>query len=68
MMRGGCAKVRQALSTSALAAIRSNPAIQAFYARLTAKNKPGKVIVVAYLRKLLTILNAMIKTGQHWRP
>lgn len=67
MIRGGRARIRQALYMSVLSAIRYNPIIRAFHGRLTAKGKPGKLAVVACMRKFLTILNAMVKTGQSWR-
>ena len=41
--------------------------LRAFYARLRAAGKPGKVALVACPRKLLTILNAMARTGTYWR-
>jgi transposase len=47
-------------------AIRHNPVIRAFYQRLIAAGKPKKVALVACMRKLLTILNAMVKSGKHW--
>jgi transposase len=51
---------------SALAAIRSNPAISAFHARLRAAGKLPKVAIVACMRKLLTILNAMMRANSRW--
>jgi transposase len=49
-----------------LVATRCNPVIRAFYARLRAAGKPAKVALVACMRKLLTILNAMVRTGTRW--
>jgi hypothetical protein len=49
-----------------LTAVRFNPAIKTFYDRLVAAGKPKKVALVACMRKLLTILNAMVKTGKPW--
>lgn len=63
---GGRGRVRQVLYMAALTAARHNPAIQAFYARLLAAGKPKKVALVACMRKLLTILNAMVKAGKPW--
>jgi transposase len=63
---GGRARVRHVLYMAALAAAHYNPAIKVFYARLLAAGKPKKVALVACMRKLLTILNAMVKTGQPW--
>jgi transposase len=63
---GGRATVRAPLYMATLAAIRCNPAIKAFHARLIAAGKKPKVAIVACMRKLLTILNAMIKTMSPW--
>jgi transposase len=52
---------------SALAAARFNPTIRAFYARLIAAGKLPKVALVACMRKLLTILNALIRTNCRWK-
>jgi transposase len=67
-IRGGRADVRKALFNAARVAIQHNPVIKAFYERLRAKGKPGKVALVAAMHKLLTILNAMLKTGRTWQP
>jgi transposase len=58
---GGRARVRQVLYMGALVATRHNPLIRAFYERLVAAGKPRKVAVVACMRKLLSILNSMLK-------
>jgi transposase len=63
---GGRAQVRRALYMAALAAIRFNAVIKRFYARLVDAGKPKKVAIVACMRKLLTILNAMARTGSTW--
>jgi transposase len=68
MVWGGRAAVREALYMAALAASRFNPVLRAFYQRLLAAGKPRKVALVACMRKLLTILNAIIRDGQPWRP
>ena len=52
---------------SALVAARRNPVIRAFYQRLVAAGKPKKVALVACMRKLLTILNVMMRTNISWR-
>ena len=65
---GGRAHVRAVLYMSALCAVRSNPVIREFYQRLRAAGKLAKVALVASMRKLLTILNAMIKSGLPWQP
>jgi transposase len=51
-----------------LSAVRHNPVLSAFYQRLIAAGKPTKVALVACMRKLLVILNAMLRTGTAWDP
>jgi transposase len=63
---GGRAAVRQALYMATLTAIRRSPTIRAFYERLIAAGKPRKVAHVAAARKLLVMLNAMIRDGASW--
>lgn len=63
---GGRAEVRRALYMATLAAIRFNVVIRRFYDRLVDAGKPKKVAIVACMRKLLTILNAMVRTGKDW--
>jgi transposase len=65
---GGRAHVRQALYMAAITAARSNPVIKPFYERLIARGKPHKVAIVACMRKMLTILNAMMRSNTHWAP
>lgn len=65
---GGRAPVRAALYMAALVAARHNPAIRTFYVRLLAAGKPKKLALTACMHKLLTILNAMVKTQTVWRP
>jgi transposase len=65
---GGRAPVRATLSMATLVATRHNPVIAAYYRRLRAAGKPAKVALVAAMRKLLTILNAMVKQGTAWAP
>jgi transposase len=64
---GGRAPVRAVLYMAALAATRANPVIRAFFERLRAAGKPFKVAVTACMRKLLTILNAMVHHDTRWR-
>jgi transposase len=52
---------------AALVAARHNSVIRAFYRRLVAAGKPKKVALTACMRKLLTILNAMVRTHSTWR-
>lgn len=65
---GGRSSVRSALYMATLSAIRHNPIIKDFYQRLLDKGKVKKVALTACMRKLLVILNTMIKTGQDWNP
>ncbi len=65
---GGRKQVRAALYMATLVATRYNPVLQAFYQRLCAAGKPKKVALTACMRKLLTILNVMIKNNRHWNP
>ncbi len=63
---GGRANVRAVVYMAALAAIRHNPVIKVFHSRLIAAGKPKKVAIVACMRKLLTILNAMLRDQALW--
>ena len=65
---GGRASARKVLSMAALTATLRNPAIRTFYERPRAAGKPAKVVLTACMRKLLTILNAITKTGRGWEP
>ncbi len=64
---GGRAHVRAALYMAALTASRCNPVIREFYLRLRLAGKPAKVALVACMRKLLVILNAMVKNNTCWQ-
>ena len=63
---GGRANVRTALYMPTLVAVRHNPVLRTFYERLLAAGKPKKVALTACMRKLLTILNAMLKHQTPW--
>ncbi len=65
---GGRAEVRAVLYMAALSAKRCNPVIRAFYARLIAAGKPTKVALTACMRKLLSILNAIVRDRSVWNP
>jgi transposase len=65
---GGRRAVRTALYMAALAATRWNPTIAAFYQRLVQAGKPKKLALVACMRKLLTILNAILRDRAPWQP
>lgn len=64
---GGRARLRSALYMSALTATRHNPVIKEFYQRLRTRQKPFKVALIACIRKLLTILNVMVRDGVCWQ-
>jgi transposase len=66
-IHGGRASVRAAVYMAALVAARCNPVIKAFYHRLLATGKPKKVALIACTRKLLTIVNHMLRTGERWQ-
>jgi transposase len=68
LVYGGRAPVRAALYMAALVASKWNPVIRVFYLRLRAAGKPAKVALTACMRKLLTILNAMARSGTPWQP
>jgi len=65
---GGRATVRTSLYMATLSAIRFNPILHTFYQRLKEAGKPAKVALTACMRKLLTILNAMMHSRQPWQP
>lgn len=65
-IRGGRAEVRNVLYMAVVTALRCNPVIKAFHERLTAKGKVGLVALTACIRKLLTILNSMLRHGTRW--
>jgi transposase len=67
-IQGGRPAVRQALYMAALVASHHNPVIKEFYQRLRQAGKPAKVALTACMRKLLVILNAMLKNRTYWNP
>jgi transposase len=68
MIMGGRPHIRRVLYMATLTAIKHNPAIRAFHQRLVAAGRPGKVALTAAMRKLLTILNAMLRDRRPWQP
>jgi transposase len=68
MVWGGRAPVRAVLYMAALVGLKHNPVRRVFYERLRAAGKPFKVAVTACMRKLLTILNAMLHQNRRWDP
>jgi transposase len=65
---GGRFDVRRVLYMAAISAMRHNPCIKDFAQRLSAAGKPAKVVIVACMRKLLTIMNTVISTNKPWNP
>ena len=65
---GGRTSVRAVLYMAALTATRRRSPFRAFYDQLTARGRPKKVALVAVMRKLLTILNAILRDHAPWRP
>jgi transposase len=68
MIAGGRAPVRRVLYMATLAAIKYNPVIRLFHQRLVGAGRPAKVAITAAMRKLLTILNAMLRDRRPWQP
>jgi transposase len=68
MVWGGRAPVRAVLYMATLVGLKHNPVLRAFYERLRAAGKPFKVATTACMRKLLTILNAMLHQNRRWDP
>lgn len=65
---GGRAEPRASLFIAAMVAARHNPVLKTFYQRLIAAGKPKKLALIAVARKLLTILNAILRDKKTWRP
>jgi len=68
MIGGGRAAPRAAVFMAALTASRCNPVLRAFYRGLLARGKPKMVALIAVARKVLTILNAMLRDKKQWQP
>jgi transposase len=67
-IEGGRGRLRRVLYVATVAAVRCNPVLKAFYQRLRARGKLPKVALVATMRRMLLILNAMLKSHTTWRP
>ena len=65
---GGRAMVRSALYMATLTAVRHNAVLRAFHHRLREKGKPKKIVLVACMHKLLSIMNAIFKSNTPWNP
>jgi transposase len=68
MIGGGRAPLRAALYMAALSAIHCNRTLKSFYQRLLSAGKPKMVALIAVARKILTILNAMLRDQKRWQP
>ncbi len=65
-VRGGRHRVRTVMYMAMLSAIQCNPVFKATYNRLVAAGKPKKIAIVACIRKMIVILNSMLRDGVHW--
>jgi transposase len=68
MTGGGRKEIRSRLFMPTLVAVRHNPILKAYYIRLLSRGKCKMVALVAVMRKLICILNAMTKNNQKWNP
>ncbi len=68
MISGRRGHIRRVLYMATLTAIKHNPAIRALHRRLVAARRPGTVALTAAMRKLLTILTAMLRDRRPWHP
>ncbi len=68
MIGGGRASLRAALYMAALSAVRCNRSLKVFYQRLLSAGKPKMVGLIAVARKILVILNAMLRDKTQWQP
>lgn len=67
-IRGGRSQIRTVMYMAMLSAIQCNPIFKAMYKRLVAAGKPKKVAIVACMRKMIVILNSMVRDGAYWNP
>jgi len=67
-IRGGRAQVRTVMFMSMMSAMQCNPVFKATYQRLVAAGKPKKVAIIACMRKMVVMLNAMVRDGKLWSP
>jgi transposase len=68
MIRGGRPKIRTAMYMAMMSAIQCNPKFKGIYQRLVAAGKPKKVAIIACIRKLVIVLNSMVRDGVIWDP
>jgi len=67
-IRGGRPQIRTVMFMGMMSAMQCNPVFKATYQRLLAAGKPKKVAMIACLRKMVVMLNAMVRDGHHWNP
>ena len=67
-IRGGRYQVRTVMFMAMMSGMQCNPVFKATYERLVASGKPKKVAIIACVRKMIVILNAMVKDGVYWEP
>lgn len=68
MIRGGRHQIRTAMFMSMMSAMQCNPVFKATYQRLVAAGKPKKIAMIACVRKMIVILNSMVRDGVYWDP
>ena len=68
MIRGGRPKIRTAMYMAMMSAIQCNPKFKRIYQRMVAAGKDKKVAIIACVRKLIVILNSMVRDGVMWDP
>lgn len=68
MIRGGRHQIRTAMFMSMMSAMQCNPIFKATYQRLVAAGKPKKIAIIACVRKMIVILNSMVRDGVYWDP
>lgn len=68
MIRGGRHQIRTAMFMSMMSAMQCNPVFKATYQRLIAAGKPKKIAIIACVRKMIVILNSMVRDGVYWDP
>lgn len=68
MIRGGRHQIRTVMFMSMMSAMQCNPVFKATYQRLVAAGKPKKIAIIACVRKMIVILNSMVRDGVYWDP
>jgi len=67
-IRGGRHQIRTAMYMAMMSAMQCNPVFKRMYQRLLADGKPKKTAIIACVRKMIVILNSMVRDGVHWNP